>query len=562
MTQPSAPECQANVTSQSARPVDAIGPYEGTIEARLSALDSMNVIPRMWRVDHTVWRSDPTEISDRLGWLTVPQRMRREMPGLQVCAQEVRNAGYRHVVLLGMGGSSLGPDVLRAVFGPAEGYPQLIVLDSTVSEAVRSVSDAIHAGRTLFLVSSKSGSTIEPNCLYAHFRGMVEHQKGQNAGENFIAITDPGTVLERLSREAGFRRAFLNPADIGGRYSVLSYFGLVPAALIGIDIEKLLDRAEAMLESCGPNGSASMNPGARLGATIAQLALQGRDKLTLITSPGIASFGLWVEQLLAESTGKQGTGIIPVANEPMLSLNTYGDDRQFVYLQLAGNDNAETDDFAHTIAASAHPLACIHLQDRFDLAGEFYRWEFATAVAGALLSIHPFDQPDVQSAKDMTDAMLAQLERTSKLPTVEAAGSWEQLLARIPRGGYLAVLAYCGQTREIDASLSSLRRHIAEGYGVATTVGYGPRYLHSTGQLHKGGTPSGAYLLLTADDDKDVPIPGRSYSFGQLAHAQALGDLRALEAAGRPVMWVHARDVAGAIGDLNTRIAARAQPQR
>ena len=543
------------MTTGRTRPGDTLGGYLEGIQDLLCQLEADDVMGRIWRKDHTVWKPDPAEIEDRLGWLTVPQLMRREIPALESFAQEIREAGYRHVVLLGMGGSSLGPEVLRSVFGPVEGYPQLIVLDSTVPAVVRNVSETVEPGRTLFLVSSKSGSTIEPNSLYAHFRAVVEQARGQQAGEHFVAVTDPGTVLERLASDAGFRRTFLNPTDIGGRYSVLSYFGLVPGALLGIDTRTLLERAETMAQECGPDRPASKNPGAWLGAAMAQMVSEGRDKLTLVTSPSLQSFGLWVEQLLAESTGKEGKGIIPVVGEPHLSPEGYGEDRQFVYLRLEDDDNVESDDFALAIAEASHPLICIDLRDRYDLAGEFYRWEFATAIAGAVLGIHPFDQPDVQAAKDMTDAMLAHVQQTGEFPAVPAETSFDQLLVGIQPDRYVAILSYCQQTPEVDASISLLRQRIVQRYGVATTAGYGPRYLHSTGQLHKGGPASGVYLLLTADPEPDVPIPGRPYSFGQLAHAQAMGDLQALRAASRPVAWVRLDDdVVGSIDSLAASI--------
>ena len=520
------------------------------------ACGAEDMIRRIWKRDHTVWKPEPTEIVDRLGWLTVARDMRGNVAGLRVFAEEVREAGYRHVVLLGMGGSSLGPEVLGRVLGSAEGYPELMVLDSTVPARVREVRDAVELGRTLFVVSSKSGSTIEPNCLYAYFRDVVEGVRGERAGESFVAVTDAGTVLERMASEGGFRRVFLNPADIGGRYSVLSYFGLVSAALIGVDVGKLLDRADGMAEACGADVPASGNLGAQLGAWMGELALQGRDKLTLVTSPAMDSFGLWVEQLLAESTGKEGKGIVPVAGEPLLSPEAYGGDRQFVYVRLEGDENDETDKFAEAVADAGHPLMRVELRDRYDVGGEFYRWEFATAVAGAVLGIHPFDQPDVQAAKDMTDAMLGELQRTGRLEGSERTTPAEELLAGAEHGGYVAILAYCRQTGEVDSRLCELRKEIAERYGVATTAGYGPRYLHSTGQLHKGGPGSGRFLLLTTDDNGDVPIPGRPYTFGQLARAQALGDLQALQAAGRLVAWVDAGDdVAGTIEDIAGRLS-------
>ena len=543
------------MTTGRTRPGESLGGYLEGIQDLLWQLEADDVVGRIWRKDHTVWKPDPGEIEDRLGWLTVPELMRRQIPALESFAQEIREAGYRHVVLLGMGGSSLGPEVLRCALGSAQGYPQLIVLDSTVPVVVQGVSDAIDPANTLFLVSSKSGSTIEPNCLYAHFRGLVDSACGQRAGDNFIAVTDPGTVLERLGTEAGFRRTFLNPPDIGGRYSVLSYFGLVPAALLGIDTRTLLERAETMAQECGPDRPVSKNPGAWLGAAMAQMASEGQDKLTLVTSPSLQPFGLWIEQLLAESAGKEGKGIIPVVGEPHLSPEGYGEDRQFVYLRLEDDDNVESDDFAIAIAEASHPLICIDLQDRYDLGAEFYRWEFATAIAGAVLGIHPFDQPDVQAAKEMTDAMLAHVQQTGELPAVQAGTSFDQLLVGIQPDSYVAILAYCQQTPGFDASISLLRQRIAQRYGVATTAGYGPRYLHSTGQLHKGGPASGVYLLLTTDPEPDVPIPGRPYTFGQLAQAQAMGDLQALRAASRPVAWVRLDDdVVGSIDSLAASI--------
>ena len=543
------------MTLKGMRSTGSMAGYSGGIQARLDKLDAEDVVGRMWRKDHTVWKPEPTEIEDRLGWLTVARYMLREVPALQEFAQEVREAGYRHVVLLGMGGSSLGPEVLRSVFGSAEGHPELIVLDSTVPASVRGVRDAIELEHTLFLVSSKSGTTIEPNCLYAYFRDVVEGVRGEHAGESFVAVTDAGTVLERMALESGFRRTFLNPPDIGGRYSVLSYFGLVPAALIGIDVGKLLERADVMAEACAADVPASRNSGAQLGAWMSELALQGRDKLTLFASPAIEGFGLWVEQLLAESTGKEGKGIVPLVGEPLLSPDEYGGDRQFAYMRLEGDENDDRDKFARAVAAVGHPLKCIQLDDRYDLGSEFYRWEFATAIAGAVLGVHPFDQPDVQSAKDMTDAMLDALLQTGQLPVIEAGTSPEKMVAGVGHDAYVAVLAYCRQTRELDSELGALRKRIVQRYGVATTVGYGPRYLHSTGQLHKGCAASAGFLLLTDDDGDDVAIPGRKYTFGELARAQAMGDLQALRAAGRQVSWVRlGPDMAVSIRELADRI--------
>ena len=525
------------------------------VQAALAELRQRDVIGRMWRRDHTVWSPNPTEITDRLGWLTVTDLMCDQAAALEAFAQEVRNAGYRHVVLLGMGGSSLGPEVLRQTLaadarqalsassgqalGGGTAYPGLMVLDSTVPAWVQWVTDAIYPAKTLFPVSSKSGSTVEPNTFYAHFRRLVEGAVGkERAGQSFVAITNSGTSLDRLAQDQGFRMIFRNPPDIGGRYSVLSYFGLVPAALSGVDIRTLLDRADYMREGCASGVAAQDNPGAWLGAIMGTLAQQGRNKLTLVTSPAIGGFGLWVEQLLAESTGKEGKGIIPIAGEPLAAPNSYGDDRLFVYLHLDGDDNSDTDPAVERLEASGQPVVRLELRDKYDLGAEFYRWEFATAVSGYLLGIHPFDQPNVQSAKDMTDQVLEGYQRDGCLPPLAPESSMTDLLAKAQSGDYLATMAYIRQTPEVDQALFALRRKVMERHGIATTLGYGPRFLHSTGQLHKGGPAQGLFLQLTAEHEKDVPIPGHPYTFGVLADAQALGDFQALPASGRPVARV------------------------
>ena len=529
-----------------AHPSTNIGRFLPDVEAAVEELQQREVVGRMWHKDHTVWKPNPTEITNRLGWLTVTDIMCDQIPDLTAFGHEVRNAGFRHVVLLGMGGSSLGPEVLRQAFATADGYPELIVLDSTVPAWVRAVSEGIDPARTLFLVSSKSGSTTEPNTLYAHFRSLAEGAMDkEQAGQNFVAITDPGTSLEELAHEKDFRRIFLNPSDIGGRYSVLSYFGLVPAALIGVNIATLLDRADCMREGCASCVPAHDNPGAWLGAVIGTMALKGRDKLTLVTSPSISRFGLWVEQLIAESTGKEGKGIIPIAGEPQVAPELYSDDRLFVYMRLGQDNNSETDDAIQRIESSGQPVMRLDLKDKYDLGAEFFRWEFATSVAGAILGIHPFDQPNVQKAKDMTEKVLGQYQASGRLPQIEAPMSFQKLLSEVRPGDYLAIMAYVEQTPEVDQALESLRRSVTERYSIVTTLGYGPRFLHSTGQLHKGGPTSGLFLQLTADHTDDLGIPGETYSFGTLADAQALGDLEALQASGGRAARVHLDSAVG-----------------
>ena len=538
------------------RPAEGLGVEAAVVDSALADLDAQQMVPRIWRRDHTVWNPEPREIADRLGWLTVTDQMREQVPALEAFAREVVEEGYTRVVLLGMGGSSLGPEVMRGVLGGAPGYPDLTVLDSTVPQWVAAITGDVDPRRTLFLVSSKSGTTVEPLSLYAHFRDLVEGAVGADrAGRSFVAITDPGTSLEELARAKGFRRAFLNPPDIGGRYSVLSYFGLVPAALMGIDLSALLDRADCMREGCASCVPVRDNPGAWLGAAMASLAHGGRDKLSLVTSPALEAFGLWVEQLIAESTGKDGRGIIPVAGEPLLPSDSYGKDRLFVFLRLEGDDNSEVDGAVARLTSGGHPIVRLDLRDRYDLGAELFRWEFATAVAGSILGIHPFDQPDVQGAKDMTDLVLGEHAIQGKLPEEECPGSLKDLVSGARPGDYLAIMAYLRPTPELEAALVHLRRTVGLRYRIATAMGYGPRYLHSTGQLHKGGPDRGLFLQLTHDGAEDLPIPGRPHGFGVLAGAQSLGDLRALRSLGRRVARVRlgddpAADVLGLADEL------------
>ena len=517
-----------------------LGRYEALVKKTLAKLLEDDVAARIWKKDYTVWKPDPEEITDRLGWLTVTDLMQEQAAEIESFAREVRDAGFRHVVLLGMGGSSLGAEVMRAVFGSDAGFPRLIVLDSTLPSTLKAVTDAIDPARTLFVVSSKSGTTTEPLILHRYFRNLVEKAGIKEVGRNFIAITDPGTPLAKMGEEQNFRRVFLNPPDIGGRYSVLSFFGLVPAALAGIDIKVLLDRADQMREGCASCVLVENSPGSWLGACIGCLTLEGRDKLTLVTSPTLASFGLWVEQLIAESTGKDGRGIVPVASEPLASPECYGSDRLFVYLRLKGDDNAATDAAVRAIKTSDQPLIVLDMRDRFDLGGEFFRWEFATAVAGVILGVHPFNQPDVQKAKDATERVLGEYQQAGRLPEAHSAGKLSALFSRSQPGDYFDIMAYVHQTTETDGIFSAWRQWVMQRYHIATTLGYGPRFLHSTGQLHKGGPNTGLFLQITAAHQTDLPVPGMPYSFGVVADAQALGDLQALQAAGRRVVSLRA----------------------
>ena len=530
----------------------SLGEHQAAVEATLSDLDENDIPGRIWRKDHTVWNPDPTEIADRLGWLTVTDLMEEQAVNLRSFAKDVKDRGVRHVVLLGMGGSSLGPQVLRSIFGSAPEYPELIVLDSTVPDWIQSVTDAIDPAHALFLVSSKSGGTLETLTGYRHFRSIVDGALGKEAaGSSFVAITDSGSPLERLAKGEGFLRVFANPSTIGGRYSVLSYFGMVPAALAGIDVSLLLDRADHLRESSASCVPADENPGVWLGSVMAALAKAGRDKLTVLTSPRLSSFGFWAEQLIAESLGKEGVGIIPVAGEPLLAPQHYGDDRLFVYLRLDGDNPADADAGVEALRAAGHPVVQLDLRDRYDIGAEFYRWEYATAVAGAVLEVNPFNQPNVQSAKDKTAEVLTHYAASGRLPSHETTMSLNDLLSQASAGDYLAIMAYVEQTAETDEALEALRQRVMEGHHIATTVGYGPRFLHSTGQLHKGGPATGLFLQITTDYEGDIAIPGEDYSFGTLADAQSLGDLQTLESQGRRTAKLHlTENVAAGIAKL------------
>ena len=503
--------------------------FEAAVAVRLDASDVAQLPKHIWAHDPTVWKTpDTPEIRDRLGWLTVGEAMAQQVRSLKAFTDEVRTA-FDRVVLCGMGGSSLAPEVFWRTFGAAAGHPTLHVLDSTDPRAVRA-ADAANLSRTLFIISSKSGTTQESDSFFRYF-----WERSGSRGEQFVAITDPGTPLETLARERGFRRTFSNPADIGGRYSALSYFGLVPAALIGVDIETLLHRAHRMAEACAPSVSALENPAVWLGSVLGEAATAGRDKATFVLSPGIASFGLWVEQLIAESTGKEGKGILPVADEPLGAPEVYGNDRLFISMAIAGEADAGTETRLVGLERAGHPVVRLRLDDRYDLGQEYFRWEFATAVAGAVLRINPFDQPNVAEGKANTKAVLA--KGTAPSPPASAA-ELKAFLAGIRPGAYLAIMAYLPPTPDNDRRLAAIRLRLRDQLKVATTLGYGPRYLHSTGQLHKGGPAVGHFLQITDRSTEDLPIPGATFTFGRLEAAQAEGDLIALRDRGRPVVRI------------------------
>jgi glucose-6-phosphate isomerase len=510
----------------------------------------------LWRRDPSVWSGDPAtqkKIADRLGWMSSPQLMAESIPRLGAFADAVKRDGFTDVVLSGMGGSSLAPEVIRACIGVATGWPRFQMLDSTDPAAV--LAAATPPERTLYVLASKSGTTIEPNSLAAHFKQTLLDAGVARWAQHFIAITDEGTALAARARAEGFREVFINPSDIGGRYSALSFFGLVPAALMGVDVDALVGWGLAMLEAADPNRGAGMsrtaaqNPAVALGLAMGAGAKAGRDKLTLVLPQSLEAFGLWVEQLVAESTGKQGTGIVPIAGEPHADRSAYGSDRLFVRLRTNQHDASVADE----------PRVDLEIPEPVALGAEFVRWEIATAIAGALLEINPFDEPNVQQAKDATRKLLDEYRATGRLPmpapdrslhgidltSSRAARQMlkgqdpDAILTLISAGDYAAWLAYLGPDRALADELASLRRAIRDRTRAATMFGDGPRYLHSTGQLHKGGPNTGVFVLVTATPVQDLPIPGEPFSFGTLELAQALGDFASLDATGRRALHAH-----------------------
>jgi transaldolase/glucose-6-phosphate isomerase len=523
------------------------------VAERVKRATAENVAERIWRKDPTLWGGEhgTPEIEDRLGWLTVADAMLEHAGELRSFARECRNEGFTDAVLLGMGGSSLGPEVIRRSFGELPEGLRLTVLDSTHPDAVLGVEASIEIDKTLFIVSSKSGGTLETLSQYHHFRARA-------GAHQFVVVTDPGSPLEQLAKDDGLRRTFLNPPDLGGRYSVLSYFGLVPAALMGVDIEELLHRSQVAEQNCAHYESSQSNSGLWLGAVIGELALRGRDKLTFIVSPPIESFGLWAEQLVAESTGKRGRGIVPVAGEPLGAPEDYREDRVFVYLRSAETPVSELDDAVAALADTGAPVLTLATHDAVDLGRIFFLAEFATAVAGWALAINAFDQPNVQEAKDATKRVLD----TGSLPQIEPADDDQlgALLGDAAPPHYVAVMGYLAPSDELDAASVELRAAIRAKTGAAVTFGYGPRFLHSTGQLHKGGAPIGRFLQIVDEPQHDAEIPGAAYSFKTLIAAQSAGDLETLRSHGLPAERVVVQgDTAAALRSLAERITGLPQ---
>ena len=527
-----------------------LGIYQKIVNAALQEIKAHRIIQRIWQKDHTVWKPDSTEIRNRLGWLHTPEHMLSKIEEIGKFVEDVRADGYTDVLLLGMGGSSLAPEVFRRTFGVRDGFLDLAILDSTDPGAIAAHAARLDYRKTLFIVATKSGGTAETFSFFKYFYNQLSKELGQDeTGKHFVAITDPRSQLAELSQKFNFRATFLNDPNIGGRYSALSYFGIVPSALVGIDLEKLLNRALTVACNCdGCNCPVEGdNLGGRLGVILGELAKAGRDKLTFVTSPAIAGFGDWVEQLIAESTGKDGKGILPVVTEPVGSPEVYGHDRLFVHLRLKGDDSYDA--ALRVLEATGYPVIRINLDDLYDLGGQFFLWEMATAVAGSRLGINPFDQPNVEAAKILARQMIGAYLENGSLPKSETAPlTQESLLSFLSvaqPGDYVAIHAYVQPTLQTTKLLHSLGTQLRDRYGLATTIGYGPRFLHSTGQLHKGDGNKGFFIQFTSEAAQDVPIPDEAgqetsnISFGIVKLAQAIGDGQALRDAKRRVIQFH-----------------------
>ena len=518
-----------------------LGSLTNRVHDRLAAWDQQHYAVRMWDRDHTLWSAeDIPDLTDRLGWLRLPYDT-DQLSAIKAFAADVR-AGTDRVVLLGMGGSSMAPEVFANTFGTAPGHPSLTVLDSTHPEAVRAVSAGIDPSRTLFLVASKSGGTIETLSLFRYFWGVVSSVH-DSPGDRFVALTDPGSGLEALARERGFRRIFATPPEVGGRYSALTPFGLVPAALIGMDIGSLQAKARVMADACGPDRPVADNPGLRLGAVMGESALAGRDKITYICSPAVAGFGAWIEQLVAESTGKNGTGIVPVAGEPLGDPESYGEDRLFVFMALEGDQPSEWEEIQAGLRRRGHPMVDVTLNHLDELGAEMFRSEMAVASAGSVLGINPFNQPDVQVAKDlarraMSPGGLGGSVAETSWDSPLLAGALEAWTATIEPGDYVGIHAYLPMDGPATPVLESLVPLLRDRYRVAVTLGYGPRFLHSTGQLHKGGANNGVFLQLVDSPGLDVDVPEADFSLGELLEGQAAGDYQALSGRDRRVLRI------------------------
>jgi len=539
------------------------GPLAGAVAASLEEWKRNNKVARLWQKDASLWSG--TDESNWLGWLTITEEQLAHIDALKQIAEDVKKARFKDALLLGMGGSSLCPEVLRMTFGKIKGYPELHVLDSTDPAQIKAIEAKVDLKSTVCIVSSKSGSTLEPNIYKQYFFERVKAKVGEKeAGNRFIAITDPGSKLRQVAEADKFRKIFFGVPSIGGRYSALSNFGMVPAAVMGMDVAKFLKNTEEMVEACDASSAADSNPGVVLGTILGVAANHGRDKITIVTSPGIFDLGAWLEQLIAESTGKIGKGIIPVDRERLAKPATYGNDRVFAYLRLASKPNKAQDAAVAALEKAGHPVVRITLPNTYNLGQEFFRWEIATAVAGSIIGINAFNQPDVEASKIETKKLTSQYETTGSLPQespffeetgiklfadeknaaalkggAKLADVLKTHLSRLGTGDYFAVLGYITMNPANEKTLQSIRHAVRDKKKVATVLGFGPRFLHSTGQAYKGGPNSGVFLQITCDDAKDFLVPGQKYTFGVVKAAQARGDFAVLAERGRRAVRVH-----------------------
>jgi glucose-6-phosphate isomerase len=552
------------------------------VKATIGEWQSGGKMQRLWQRDASLWTGD--DESRWLGWLDITEEQVAHPVELRNLAKEVWSAGFKDVLLLGMGGSSLCPEVLRMTFGKIAGYPDLHVLDSTDPAQVKAFESKIDITRALFIVSSKSGSTLEPNIFKQYFFERTKQAVGADkAGSHFIAITDPGSKMQQVAEADRFRHIFFGRPSIGGRYSALSNFGMVPAAAIGVDSKKFLDRTQEMVRACGPSAPVEENPGAMLGIILGTAARNGRDKVTIITSPDISDLGAWLEQLLAESTGKAGKGIIPVDREELAAPEVYANDRVFAYIHTEHATDVKQDAKVAALEMAGHAVLRISMADIYDLGAEFFRWEIATAVAGSIIGINAFNQPDVEASKIATRNLTSEYEKSGSLPVekpvvqdggiklftdeknaadlARAAGRDKSLagyvqahLSRIGIGDYFAVLGYVQRNAEHEKSLQAIRHAVRDTKHVATCLGFGPRFLHSTGQAYKGGPNSGVFLQITGDDAVDLPVPRQKYTFGVVKTAQARGDFQVLAERGRRALRVHLNDVESGLAALTAAV--------
>ena len=535
-------------------------PLQAEVDQALARAGREGWASKLWARDASLWTSK--DEAKWLKWLDAGSGGCVDLVALQAFQSEVKAAGFAHVLLIGMGGSSLGPEVLAQTFGAQAGFPQLLVLDSTDPGQIRRFEALIDPKSTLFIVSSKSGTTLEPDILQRHFWAVAKSAVGDAVGSHFVAVTDPGSKLEKTAGEEGWRRVFHGDPGIGGRYSVLSNFGMVPAAAMGVDLNRFFQSTRTMVAACGPQEPPEANPGVELGCILGAAARGGQDKVCILASKGVADLGAWLEQLLAESTGKGGKALIPIDAEPSGAVEAYSHDRVFAYLRLEGHDEPELDTLADQLAEAGHPLVWIDLNDRADIGQEFFRWEVATAIAGAVMQLNPFDQPDVEASKVKTRALTDQYEQTGSLepetPVAREGGvalytddgnarrlsggdgsvqaHLEALLRSVAPGDYVGILAYLDRTHGHIDALQKVRKRIRDRKRVATVLGFGPRFLHSTGQAYKGGPNSGVFIQLTHDPAEDIAVPGQRYGFKVVIAAQARGDMGVLVERGRRVI--------------------------